>query len=159
MECHSEKLVHYLQGQDYIKGLYNQNMTVSSVSFKLLVHLQPNLVWWYSIISQSVLWKNGITAFKVKVTAKVQNVSECLNGSYVLHVSNCVCSIFLEPLNHFFFFTKLGMVGYYHEATYRAEKLVHYLQCQGHSEGLYNQNQTLYTVSSELVHLQPNLIW
>ena len=32
-----------------------------------------NLVWWYIIISQSVLWKNWITAFKVKVTAKDQN--------------------------------------------------------------------------------------
>ena len=51
------------------------------------------------------------------------------------------------------------MVGYYHEATYRAEKLVHYLQCQGHSEGLYNQNMTIFTISYELlVHLQPNLV-
>ena len=34
------------------------------------------------------------------------------------------------------------MVVYYHEAMYHAEKLVHYLQCQGHSEGLCNQNMT-----------------
>ena len=50
------------------------------------------------------------------------------------------------------------MVMYYHEAMCLAEKLVHYLQCQGHSEGLYNQNTTISTISSKLlVRLQPNL--
>ena len=34
------------------------------------------------------------------------------------------------------------MVVYYHEMMCRAEELVHYLQCQGHSKGLYNQNMT-----------------
>ena len=34
----------------------------------------------------------------------------------------------------FIFFTKLGMVVYYHEAICHAGKLVHYLQYQGHSE-------------------------
>ena len=38
------------------------------------------------------------------------------------------------------FFTKLTIVVYYHEAMCHAEKLVHYLSCQGHSEGLCNQN-------------------
>ena len=37
------------------------------------------------------------------------------------------------------FLTKLGMMVYYHMAVCRAEIFVHYLQCQGHSEGLYNQ--------------------
>ena len=37
------------------------------------------------------------------------------------------------------------MVVYYHEAMCHAEKLVHYLQYQGHSE--------------VLVHLQPDLVW
>ena len=40
-----------------------------------------------------------------------------------------------EPLNHFFL-TKLDTVLYYHKALCRAEKLVHYLQCQGHREGI-----------------------
>ena len=48
-------------------------MTISVMSSKLLVSLQLNLM--HSIISQSVLLKNGITAFMVKVTAKVKNVS------------------------------------------------------------------------------------
>ena len=57
------------------------------------------------------------------------------------------------------FLTKLGMEVYYHETMCHAEKLVHYLQCQDHSEGLYNQNMTISTISSELlVCLQPNLV-
>ena len=39
-ECHAEKLVHCVQCQ----GLYNQNVTISVVSSKLLICLQPNLV-------------------------------------------------------------------------------------------------------------------
>ena len=51
------------------------------------------------------------------------------------------------------------MVACYHEAKCHAENLVQYLQCQGHSEGLYNQNMTISTISSKLlVHLQSNLV-
>ena len=58
-----------------------------------------------------------------------------------------------------FFFTKLGMVVHYHDAMYHAENLVHYLQCQGYSVGLYNQNMTISTISSKvLLHLQPDLV-
>ena len=95
-EYHAEKLVHCVQCQGHSEGLYNQNMIISAVSSKLLVGLQPNLVWLYNIISQNVLLKNGITAFKV-----VQNVSECLSWWYFLCVSDCVCSVSPEPLNHF----------------------------------------------------------
>ena len=50
-------------------------------------------------------------------------------------------------LNHSAIFsTKHGMLVYYHEAMCHAKKLVHYLQCQGHSEGLYNQNMTIFTI-------------
>ena len=34
---------------------------------------------------------------------------------------------------------------YYHELMCHAIKLIHYLQCQGHSEGLYDQNMTIFT--------------
>ena len=40
------------------------------------------------------------------------------------------------------------MVVYYHRVECRAEKLVHCVQYQGHSEGLYNQNMTISVVSS-----------
>ena len=74
----AEKLVHCVQCQGHSEDLYNHILIISAVSSKLLVSLQPKLV--DSIISQSVLLKNGITAFKVKVTAKAQNVSERLSG-------------------------------------------------------------------------------
>ena len=38
-----------------------------------------------------LLWKNGITSFKVKVTAKVQNVSECLSILYLLNRRTFCC--------------------------------------------------------------------
>ena len=44
-ECHARKMGFYLQGQ----GLYNQNMTVSTISFissKPVSLLQPNSIWW-----------------------------------------------------------------------------------------------------------------
>ena len=51
------------------------------------------------------------------------------------------------------------MVVYYHEAMCYAEKLVHYFQCQGHSEDLYNQNVIISAMSSELVVcLQTDLV-
>ena len=39
-----EKLVHCFQSEGHSEGLYNQNMTISAVSSKLLVRLQLNLV-------------------------------------------------------------------------------------------------------------------
>ena len=45
------------------------------------------------------------------------------------------------------FVTKLGMVMQHHTPKCRAEKLVHRLQCQGHNEGLCNQNITVSAVS------------
>ena len=44
-ECHVKKLGFYLQGQGHSVGLYNQNMTVSTMSFissKPVSLLQPN---------------------------------------------------------------------------------------------------------------------
>ena len=55
--CQAEKVVHYRQCQGHSEGLYNQNMTISTISSKLLVCLQPNLVSRYGIIGQRVLWK------------------------------------------------------------------------------------------------------
>ena len=42
---------------------YNHNMIIFAISSKQLVSLQPNV---YGIMSRNVLWKNRITAFKVK---------------------------------------------------------------------------------------------
>ena len=54
---HTKKMVHYHQCQGHSEGFYNQNMTISTISSKLLVCLQPNLVSRYGIIGQRVLWK------------------------------------------------------------------------------------------------------
>ena len=83
--CQAEKLVHCLQCQGHSKSLYNLNKTVSTISSKLLVRLQPNLVSYYNVISRSVLCKNWATMFKVKVATKVQNVGEFLSGWYLLN--------------------------------------------------------------------------
>ena len=81
----AEKLGHCLQCQGHGKGLYNQNMTIFTISSRLLVCSQSNLVDSTASLAGVFFWKNGITAFKVKVTAKVQNVSECLSGRYLLN--------------------------------------------------------------------------
>ena len=47
----------------------------------------------------------------------------------------------------------------HHKTDCHAEELVHCVQCQGHSEGLYNQIMTISVLSSELlVSLQPNSV-
>ena len=57
------------------------------------------------------------------------------------------------------FVAKPGMVMQHHKPKCYAEKLVPCVQCQGCSEGLYNQNMTISVVSSKLlVGLEPNLV-
>ena len=87
-------------------------MTISILSSKLLVSLQPNLIWNCSIINWSFLQKNGVTAFKVNVTAKIQNVSECLSGWYLLnHRTFCYQTWYGDPawarVSHRIFFWHL----------------------------------------------------
>ena len=53
----------------HIKG----NVSVSALSFELLILSQANLAWWYIIISQSVHWKIGWLYSRFK--ANVQNFS------------------------------------------------------------------------------------
>ena len=72
-----------------------------------------------------------------------------------LSVNVCPAEIFLttEP-----FVTKLGIVLHHHEPECHTQRLVCQLKDQGHSEGLYNQNMTVSTLSYELlILLQPNL--
>ena len=58
------------------------------------------------------------------------------------------------------FLTKLSMVMQQQQPDCHAEiTMFCYLQGQGHSEGPYDQNMTLSTMSSELLILwQPNLV-
>ena len=74
----------------------------------------------------------------------------------LLQVNVCVDDILLAA-GHFV--TKLSIVMQLYELVCRVNNFVCYLQGQGHSEGLYDQNMTLSTISSELLILwQINLV-
>ena len=76
-----------------------------TISSKLLIRLQPNLLCWYSITS------HGITGFKVKVTVNVQTVSECLSRPYLLTTEyfvakpGTICSIISQSVKQKKWFT------------------------------------------------------
>ena len=146
--------------QGHSEGLYNLNiwlfilyllncwfvMTIFTISSKLLVSLQPNLLWWYSIISWSVLWEIGLLCSRSRSQRRVRML-----------VNVCLDDIFWTTEQ---FVTKPGMLMQYYKLKYHAEKLVYCVQCQGHNKGLYNQNMTISVVSSKLlVDLQPNSVW
>ena len=81
-ECHVEKIVSYLQGQGNSEDSYSQNMTLSTISSELLILRQPDLVWWYIIVSQSVLWKKLDCCFQGQGQSKG---SKCLSRWYLLN--------------------------------------------------------------------------
>ena len=70
----------YLQGQGHSEGSYDQNKTLSTIFAELLIPWQPNLIWWYIIISQSVLGKNVLlhsgsrSQWRVKMLMFVQMI-------------------------------------------------------------------------------------
>ena len=45
LECHAKRLICYFQGQGYCKSSHDQNVTISSGFFELLILLLPNEVW------------------------------------------------------------------------------------------------------------------
>ena len=73
--------------------------------------LLPNLVWLcIIIISQNVMQKNWFTVFNVKVTAKVQNVSNiCLND--IFSVCLIVSAQYLLNRSTIFFFNQFWYGG------------------------------------------------
>ena len=91
----------------------------------------------YIILSQIVLGKDWFTAFKVKVTAKVENFNEWSFRWY--------------RLNRWTFCNQ--MLVHLLEPECRAKRLLCYLQGQGHSEGACNKKITVSTVSTELLNL------
>ena len=157
-ECHAEKKWFTVFNVKVTARVYIIKIWLFfALSSKLLVCLQPNLVWWYSIISQSVLWKHGITAFKVKVTVKIQNVSEWLFALYFFHVSDRVHSVSLEPLKHLL------------PNLVRWCIIMSWCVMRKNWFTIFNVKVTarayiikiwLFTISSKLLHcLQPDLVW
>ena len=54
LECHVKRLVSHLQSQGHDEDSYNQDVTVSAISSKVRILLQPNLLCWYIIMSLSI---------------------------------------------------------------------------------------------------------
>ena len=74
MSC--KKVGFYLQGQGHSVGLYNQNMTISTISFISRESFATKLNLSVDHHKQrSVQWKCWIVVFKVSVTAKVKSFS------------------------------------------------------------------------------------
>ena len=170
-ECHAEKLVHCVQCRGHNEGLYNQNMSISVVSSKLLVDLQPNLVWliksrlicylqgqghWQSSCNQNMTI--SIVSFELLIlllpnlVLQYIIISQGVYGEIGLLCSrsrsqqNFKMSMNVCPDDIFWiaepFTAKLGMVMHHYEPDCLPKRLVCYLQGQGHSEGSYNQNMT-----------------
>ena len=91
--------------------------------------------------------KSWITAFRVKVTVKGQNVNVCSDDIF-------------STIKHFV--SKLSIVIHHYESECLVKRLICYFQGQGHckSSSSYDQNMTISTVSFELLILSlPNLVW
>ena len=106
---------------------------------------QPNLVWWYINMSQSVLWKKWITAFKIKVTEKVQNFNECLSAYFLS------CQTFCYQT-------------WYGDASSWASvpcKKIGLLFSRSRSQQwiIWSKYDSLYYISKLLILLLPNLVW
>ena len=72
------------------------------------------------------------------------SVCQIVSVQYLL---NCSIIFFI----FIFFLNRTWYGGVLSRDDVYAQKLVHYLQCQGHSEGIYNQNMTIFTISFKLL--------
>ena len=104
--CHAEKLFHCVQCQGHSEGSYYQNMTISVVSSKLLVCLQP-----YLIYSTGVFCR------------KIESLCSRSRSQWMFKMSVNVCSVDIFWITEHFV-TKLGTVMQHHEPECRAEFVV-----------------------------------
>ena len=135
-ECPVRKMGCYLQGQGHSNWVWVHSMKNHDYfyyMFWIAEFLATNLVWQCMFISWSVLWKGCFAIFKVKVTVKVLNFSECLPGQYLWSIWSI----------------KLSMVMH-HQPGYHTE-IFCYVQGQRHNR---------FSSSSEILKLlQPKLDW
>ena len=121
MSC--AKMGFYLQGQGHSVGLYNQNIMVSTISFissKTMSLSQPNLISWQIIISKKVSSENIGLLYSRSVSQPRLNVSINVSLDDILRIA--------EP-----FVTKPSMVMHHYKPECHVQKMVCYLQGQGHS--------------------------
>ena len=136
--------------------IFNVKVTVRAYITKLWLFLLYLLNCW-SICNQT--WYDSTTSYPRVFCAKIGFLDSRSRSQqrFKMLVNVCPDNIFWTT-DHFD--TKLDMVRQHHEPKCHEEKLVCCLQCQGHSEGLYNQNMIISTLSSNLlVCLQPNSVW
>ena len=145
---HAEKLVHYLPCQGHSEGLYNKKNKNYFLLYLLNCLFVCNHTW-----LDSTTWEAGVFCGKMGLLCSRSRSQR----SFKMLVNVCPDDIFWTTEH---FVAKPGMVMQHHKPKCHAEKMVHCVQCQGHSEGLYKQNMTISVVSSKLlVGLQPNLVW
>ena len=75
-------------------------MTPSTVFPKLLTLWQPNLVWWYIIISQSVLWKVPGLTFSWWGCYGLCHRHELTKLAHSFLFCSCVCFCLYGPFNN-----------------------------------------------------------
>ena len=98
-QCYAKRVMCF-HGQCHSQGSNNQTMIVSTITTKVLILLQTNLVWWCIAISQSVFLTDWIAVpYKIKITAKILNIV-CLSAVSFLYRS--------------LFATKVGVLMYYY---------------------------------------------
>ena len=121
MSC--KKMGFYLQGQGHSVGLYNQNVTVSTISFISSIPmslLQPNSIWMWIIISKEVSNEN------VGLLCSRSMSQPRLKVSLNVSLDDTLC--ITEP-----FVTKPSMVRHHYKPECHMQETGFYLQGQGHS--------------------------
>ena len=131
-----------------VKATGRAHMTkiwLSTIFSELLIPGQPDLVWWYIILSLSVLWKKLNYCIHSQGHSEGQNVYVCLDD--IFHTTQ-------------HFVSKLGITMHHYEPECPAERFICYFQGQGHCKSSYDQNMTISTVSFELLTLLVlNFVW
>ena len=147
-ECHTKRLLCYLQGQSHSEGSYDRNMTFCYIFWTadlFTTKLCP--MAHHHKLNCLVKKLDCSVGVKVKVTGKVQNSSECSSGCYLL---NCWS----------FFLTKLGVVIHHHEPECQVKRLLCCHQGQRHSEGSYfNRNMTFCYLLNYWTFCSQTLVW
>ena len=164
-ECHAENFV-------VVVAIFKVKVTATAHIIKMLIPWQPNLVWWYIIISQSVLWKTvGLlhsgsrSQWRVKMLMFVQVISsKPLSILFPSLVLWCIIYIMQELIwskydNVYCIFwtadpfaTKLGLIVHYHKPECFTEILDCYVQ---------NVNECLstwYLLNCWTVYHQPRCV-
>ena len=103
----------------YLWSQGDQSMALSTVSSELLILWQPNLILWYTITSQSVLWKK-----------KKKKKDYCIQGHGGSECSKCWCLSRKYLLNHWTFYQQTWYGDAYHERKCLSKWLVCSLQGQ-----------------------------